>query len=129
MLFAHLYASFEISVSTSLCGKKCISPTQLKDFDALLLLPIFESLKTRKRIEVQARAPFLSDAKNTVKIRVRARGRTRVSKLDFLRNGTALPDLGGYVTASTSRASDKSAEAFGLRLGTWSDCSETTRRL
>lgn len=31
--------------STLLCGKKSISPTQFKDFDALLLLPIFESLK------------------------------------------------------------------------------------
>ena len=41
----------------TLCVEKSLSPTQLKDFDALLLMPSFESLTIQKRLKMQARAP------------------------------------------------------------------------
>ena len=47
--------------------RKNAYPTQLKDFDALLLLPLFESRKMQKRLEMQF---FRSNAKTTVKIKV-----------------------------------------------------------
>lgn len=45
-------------VFIALGGEKKPLPTQLKDFDAFLLLPIFESLKIQKRLEMRARVPF-----------------------------------------------------------------------
>ena len=85
-------------------------------------------LKTQKRLEMQARAPFFrSDAKDTIKIRVGGRGHTWRSRLDLFRNGAVLPDCPRSLQAAGPKARASADEPAAAQAKPAQPCAKTPR--